>query len=292
MQSGFGMQYRPAQNEADRLQTERRELADILARQRLVPHFQPIVDLRRGRLLGYEALIRGPHGSPLQAPAALFGAALRAGRQLELELLCRQCSLQQFARMGTGATLFLNVTASLLRSPQHQRGFTVDLLRRLGIPVEHIVIELSEQHPFDQQGLSRQAVEHYRSMGFRIAIDDLGAGYSGLQRWSELQPEFVKIDRHFIQGIDRDPVKREFVRAIGRIGRRIGCQVLGEGIEQLGELRTLQRLGIPLGQGFLLGRPQAQPGLALSARQIRAPLQPLRQLPDALARWLPQQSGF
>lgn len=251
---------------------ERAELERILRLEQLEPVFQPIIDLRKGTIIGHEALIRGPHDSLLHAPSSLFQAAIRNGYQLQLELLCRKCSLARFAELKLGGLLFLNVTASLLSSPDHQHGFTADLLRQLGIPLESIVIELSEQHPFDHQGLTRAAVEHYRSMGFRIAIDDLGIGYSGLRLWSELQPEFVKIDKHFISDLDRDPVKREFVQSIGRIGRNLGCQILAEGIERHEEMRALQQMGIGLGQGYLLGMPEGSPQPLLQPEQIRRPL--------------------
>ncbi len=270
--SGSGMQFNPSKIYDAQQEAERLELTRILEQQLLRPHFQPIINLETGALLGYEALIRGPEGSLLQRPIALFGAALRQGRQLELERLCRQRSLEVFAEMNSDATLFLNVSAAWLASPEHQPGFTVDLLRRLGIPMAQIVIELSEQHPFDASGLTRRAVEHYRRMGFRIAIDDLGTGYSDLKLWSELQPEYVKIDQHFIRDLDRDPVKREFVRSIGQIGRALGCQVLAEGIEQMSELRTLQALDIPCGQGYLLGYPEATPARALTPYQVRPAL--------------------
>ncbi|WP_369624362.1 EAL domain-containing protein [Marinobacterium sp. BA1] len=251
---------------------ERAELEQILRLELLEPVFQPIMDLRSGTAIGHEALIRGPRGSTLYAPSRLFQAAIRHDHQLQLELLCRKCSLARFAELKPGGLLFLNVTASLLSSPDHQHGFTADLLRQLDIPLESIVIELSEQHPFDHQGLTRAAVEHYRSMGFQIAIDDLGAGYSGLRLWSELQPEFVKIDKHFISDLDRDPVKREFVQSIGRIGRNLRCQILAEGIERYEEMRALQQMGIGLGQGFLLGMPSTCPQPLLRPDQIRRPL--------------------
>ncbi len=266
------MQFNPSQIYDAQREAERGELARILEQQLLYPHFQPIINLQTGGLLGYEALIRGPEGSLLHRPIALFGAALRQGRQLELERLCRLRSLEVFADMASDAILFLNVSAAWLASPEHQPGFTVDLLRQLGIPMEQVVIELSEQHPFDATGLTRRAVEHYRSMGFRIAIDDLGTGYSDLKLWSELQPEYVKIDQHFIRDLDRDPIKREFVRSIGQIGRALGCQVLAEGIEQLAELRTLQALDIPCGQGYLLGYPEVSPAPALAPCQVRPAL--------------------
>ncbi|WP_051560317.1 EAL domain-containing protein [Marinobacterium jannaschii] len=235
------------------------QLREILQTEALLPHFQPIVDLRRGDIIGYEALIRGPVGSPLEMPGPLFNAAIEAGLQNPLELLCRKRSLEEFAEQKIGHKLFLNISASLLGTPEHQEGFTAELLQQLGIPLENIVIEISEQHPFDHHGLSREAVEHYRDMGFKIAIDDLGTGYSGLKLWSELRPDYVKIDRHFVSGIDRDPVKHEFVRSICNIGQAMQCQVIAEGIEHAEELKTLKKLGIAIGQGFYLGYPQPKP---------------------------------
>jgi GGDEF domain-containing protein len=118
---------------------------------------------------------------------------------------------------------------------------------------------LSEQHPFDHCGLTQTAVRHYQDMGFGIAIDDLGSGYSGLRLWSELEPAYVKIDKHFVRGIDQDSVKREFVKSIINIGNSTRCRIIAEGIETRGELHTLQLLGVGFGQGFLLGKPQTLP---------------------------------
>jgi len=225
----------------------------------LEPHFQPIVDLRRGEIIGFEALIRGPSGTSLQYPDALFRTAIESGLQLELELACRKVTLEKYAELRPGAKLFLNISASLLGSDKHQEGFTEELLKELDIPMSDIVIELSEQHPFDNYGLTVAAVEHYRNMGFAIAIDDLGSGYSGLKLWNELRPEYVKIDMLFISSVDRDPVKKEFVRSICNIAQAMRCMVIGEGVERLEELRALQQLGVNIGQGYFLGRPTPAP---------------------------------
>ncbi len=244
-------------------------LQAILQDEALYPHFQPLVDLRRGELIGHEALIRGPKGSALEMPGPLFNAAIEQGCLHRLELLCRRRALQRFAELKPGGKLFLNISASLLGTAEHQEGFTAELLGRLGIPLQEIVIELSEQHPFDHCGLSRRAVEHYRAMGFSIAIDDLGTGYSGLKLWSELRPAYVKIDRHFVTAIDRDPVKREFVRSICNIGQTMRCQVIAEGIETAEELLTLRKLGVAIGQGFYLGRPTPQPAASFDCSRVR-----------------------
>ncbi|WP_067986415.1 GGDEF domain-containing protein [Neptuniibacter pectenicola] len=234
-------------------------LLEILETESLYPHFQPIVDLKKGEVIGHEALIRGPAGSAMASPGALFQTAIENNLLHTLELLSRRCSLARFAELKPGGKLFLNISASLLGTPEHTEGFTSELLQELGISISDIVIELSEQHPFDQQGLTHNAVEYYRNMGFQVAVDDLGTGYSGLKLWSELNPEYVKIDRHFVSHIDTDPVKREFVRAIYNISNATGCKVIAEGIERKEEVATLLELGISIGQGFYLGYPSPEP---------------------------------
>lgn len=139
-------------DETDNGQEEARLLTDIIQQQLLYPVFQPIVDLGTGQCMGQEALIRGPRNTPLHAPYHLFNAAIRNHLLHRLELLCRRRSLEQFADRMLQGKLFLNVSASLLSTPEHQHGFTAELLQRLGVPQDNIVIELSEQHPFDHHG--------------------------------------------------------------------------------------------------------------------------------------------
>ncbi len=234
-------------------------LESILQNQALTPYFQPIVDIQRGELIGHEALIRGPIGSELESPAALFDTAMEANLMPELEMLCRRLTLKRFAELRPAGKLFLNINVSLLRLPGHPHGLTREWLEELNIPQDRVVIELSEQQPFDNSGVTLEAVQHYQDSGFWIAIDDLGAGYSGLKLWSELSPSYVKIDKHFVRDIDKDNVKWEFVKAIINIARSTGCRVIAEGIETEEELRTLQMLGVMYGQGFLLGRPSPDP---------------------------------
>ncbi|MBJ7552623.1 bifunctional diguanylate cyclase/phosphodiesterase [Marinomonas ostreistagni] len=234
-------------------------LNQILVEGLITPLFQPIYDLTSGHIYGYEALSRGPQNTELFAPDVLFPFAQEQGRLHELELLCRERAISRFTELELPGMLFLNVSASLLSSPDHQKGMTLNILKELGISQRNIVIELSEQHPYDQNGLSHQSVEHYRQMGFQVAIDDLGAGYSGLRLWSELRPNIVKLDKHFIEGIDRDQVKREFVRSIINIAQRLRCSLIAEGIEQQQELDQLLELGVKYGQGFFLQRPNLSP---------------------------------
>ncbi|WP_422776206.1 bifunctional diguanylate cyclase/phosphodiesterase [Pseudomonas mediterranea] len=234
-------------------------LSSILAQSGLHSLFQPIVCLSERRILGYEALTRGPSNSPLHSPIALLSVARQAGRLSELELACRRSACQRFNEQKLPGKLFLNVSPESLLESAHQTGRTLQLLQDFGIPPSQVVIELTEQTPIDDFQLLQNALHHYRAMGFSIALDDLGAGYSSLRLWSELRPDYVKIDRHFIDGIHQDALKREFVGSILKIARTSRSQVIAEGIELPEELAVLMEMGVDLVQGYLLARPQEQP---------------------------------
>lgn len=235
------------------------QVTELIAENRLRPLFQPIMDTRARRILGHEALIRGPAGHPLEMPAALFAQARQLNQLSELDLACRRAALLRFRELNPGGCLFINVNPNVLLDHQHPRGCTRQLAEMLNIAPEQIVIELSEQDAVqDTLGL-KEALKHYRQLGFRVAIDDLGAGYSGLKLWSELQPDFVKIDRHFVQQLEQDPVKRAFVQSIVELARSMGSTVIAEGIETRAELDQLQAMGIYYCQGYWLGRPAEEP---------------------------------
>ncbi|MGY3257868.1 bifunctional diguanylate cyclase/phosphodiesterase [Pseudomonas chlororaphis] len=234
-------------------------LSSILAQSGLHSLFQPIICLSERRILGYEALTRGPSNSPLHSPVALFAVARQVGRLNELEIACRQSACKGFSEQQLPGKLFLNVSPESLLEAAHQPGRTLQLLQDFGIPPSQVVIELTEQTPIDDFQLLHNALHHYRDMGFSIALDDLGAGYSSLRLWSELRPDYVKIDRHFIDGIHQDALKREFVGSILQIAKASRAQVIAEGIEVAEELEVLTEMGVDLLQGYLLCRPQEHP---------------------------------
>ncbi|MDP1636165.1 MAG: EAL domain-containing protein [Gallionellaceae bacterium] len=149
--------------------------------------------------------MRGSADSPLYSPANLFGAAKQQGLELETEMLSRQIVLESFAAQRLPGKLFLNVSPETLTHPSFQNGQTLAYLEKLGIDPERVIIEITENQPTYDFEAMRNALLHYRSMGFQIAIDDLGEGFSSLRLWSELRPEYVKIDMHFVQGANADP---------------------------------------------------------------------------------------
>lgn len=245
-------------------------LEHILSARTLSSLFQPIFRLSDRTLHGYEALSRGPANSPLHTPIALFNAARNTGHIGDLERACRTSACEQFQRLRLGGKLFLNVSPEALQDPRHRSGRTLSLLKTLNIPAERIVIELTEHAPAgDLVGL-RDALEYYRDMGFLIALDDLGAGYSSLKLWSELRPDYVKIDRHFIDGIHLDCVKRQFVVSILQMAKASRAHVIAEGVEQPEELEALRALGVELVQGYLLGRPASMPPATISDASVPA----------------------
>lgn len=240
-------------------------LNEILSRRQLNALFQPIINMQRGEIVGYEGLIRGPSDSPLHSPMNLFKVARANNLSVEVEHMCRRVVLERFAELKLPGKLFLNVSPEMLLQPQARHGETLGYIHEVGISPERVIIELTENQPTYDYELLREAVTHYRGMGFQIAIDDLGEGFSSLRLWSEMRPQYVKIDMHFVQGINHDPVKLQFVRSIQEIAEESGTVVIAEGIETQTELLLIRDLGIACGQGYHIARPQAAPATMLPA---------------------------
>lgn len=232
---------------------------DIIAGERVQAVFQPIIDLKKRAILGYESLTRGPEGSALHKPLALFEAATHYGLESELEIVCRKNSIRAFAQLGLDAKLFLNISPEALTNPGFKKGKTLRYLEEFGISPERVVIEVTEQHKTRGYRMLAEALAHYRSMGFTVALDDLGAGYSGLRLWTEVLPDYIKIDKHFIRQLHNDRIKSSFVASLFRMASASHCQVIAEGVEQEEELEVLQKIGITYVQGYYFARPEAQP---------------------------------
>jgi diguanylate cyclase (GGDEF)-like protein len=244
-------------------------LRRIIEQRRLSALMQPIIDLKSGEFLGFEGLIRGPADSPLHSPINLFGAAEQQGLQLELEMLSRQTVLSTFAKLNLPGNLFLNVSPQTMTHPSFKNGQTLAFLKQLGIDPGRVIIEITENQPTFDFAAMRDALLHYRGMGFKIAIDDLGEGFSSLRLWSELRPDFIKVDMHFVQGVDRDPIKLQFLKSIQQIAESSGTQVIAEGVETEAELRVVKDIGIALGQGYFIARPSPTPPLLANAETNR-----------------------
>jgi len=246
------------------------EVRRIIAEGLLHPVFQPILDFRARAYLGYEALIRGPVNSPLHRPDQLFAAAHHAGVARELEHACREASLRAFAHHRLPGRLFLNVTPGCLLDERLMNGETRQLLSDLGIAANRVVIELTENEQIVHIPGIQEALLHYRGQGFQIAIDDLGEGFANLRMWSEVQPEFVKIDKHFVHGIADDRIKYHFVRAMQDLAEICNASLVAEGIERAEDFACIRDMGISCVQGYFVAMPEAVPVRQLRTAVIEA----------------------
>jgi EAL domain-containing protein (putative c-di-GMP-specific phosphodiesterase class I) len=228
-------------------------LCDVLERPgRVRPHFQPIVDLQRGEVCGYEALARFTGYRGLE-PSEVFKAADHVGLAGALEAHMVREVLSARPHVAQNRFLSVNCSPAALLSDEVQGAFaSADRL-------DTVIVEITEQTDLDLAVL-RTAVEALRERGALIAVDDAGAGYGSLARITALQPHFVKVDRALVANVDGDPVKAAVVETLGDLASRMDAWVVAEGIERLEELDTLIRMRVPLGQGFAFGRPT--PGMA------------------------------
>lgn len=243
------------------------ELLSIFLAENLETHFQPIVDLKKRSVFAFEALTRGPENSKLHAPLNLFYAAEKTGCLMEMDLLARKKAIGKFANLESlhnfDAKLFLNVSAQSLLNEDYKSGKTLQQLSQNQMELNQIVIEITESHPIDEIEPFLKAINHYRAMGFEVALDDLGAGYNGLKLWSEVKPDYVKIDKHFVANIDTQADKYRFMETIYNLAQASGAKVIAEGVETESELRILEKIGIDYVQGYLLKRPCPLPSLKL-----------------------------
>ena len=239
---------------------------DILDHRRLQSLFQPILDLGTGHVHGYEGLIRGPSNSMLHSPLTLLKAADQAGLRAEIELLCIETIIADFARMKLDANLFINLSPRFLNGVAPTLDRLQQILETYQVPPDRIIIELTEDSNPDEMADLGDCLKRYRETGLRFALDDLGEGYSSLRRWSEHRPHYVKIDKHFTSGINQDPVKLQFVRSLQQIAVNSGAKLIAEGIETRAEFAVMRELGIGFGQGYFIARPSSStPGISIEA---------------------------
>ena len=244
-------------------------LADVLDRPgRLRAHFQPIVDLQRGEVCGYEALARFTGRQEL-SPADVFAAAERHGLGGPLEAHMVREALGALPHLPESRFLAVNASPRALLSEEVRAAFGE-------VPrLDRVIIEVTEQSDADLDALAA-VLGQLRGRGALVAVDDAGAGYGSLTRITALRPQFVKIDRGLVANVDTDPAKAAVVETLGDLAGRMDAWIVAEGIERVEELDTLLRLRVPLGQGFAFGHPT--PGMveidATLGEHIREGFQP------------------
>ncbi|HBT18665.1 MAG TPA: diguanylate cyclase [Clostridiaceae bacterium] len=233
-------------------------LSKILKDHALISFFQPIVSLTKGTILGYEALTRIPEPSPFHSPGELFDSANSLGCLWELEQLTRRIALksaEDFLKNNPQKKLFLNVHPNVMGDPAFMRGFTKDFLDGFHLSSSQIIFEITERNVINDMVYFKAIVAHYKSQHYTIAIDDAGAGYSGLNLISEVNPQFVKIDMQLIRGIEGSKIKQAIVKGLVEFSKASFIDLIAEGVETYKELDVLLDLGVPYAQGYLLRKP-------------------------------------
>ena len=227
-------------------------------------HLQPIVDAAARRVVGHEALVRTPAGCAWRTPDTLFAAARREGCTLELEHACLVAALaRRHDTLGPGpGQLFVNLSAQALVHGALRMGRgpgAADTLQTAGLDLAGVVLELTEHERVHDLAAVQEALSVWRAAGAALALDDFGDGRSSLRLWSELRPEYVKIDKYFVRRVHQEGHKLKTLRALQQLADTFGSRLIAEGVEEADELMVLRDLGIPFVQGYLLGHPRTEP---------------------------------
>lgn len=237
------------------------EFRGILTNKLIFTKFQPIICLTTGDIIGYEALSRGVEASAFENPTYLFEIAEKLQLLEDLDMLCREMALLNAINLGLDTKytkLFINIDAACLSYRKHDKGKTLNLIRKFGLEVSNIVLEITERTFIKDSLIFYQALEHYQSQGLSIAIDDLGSGSAGLRLVSEINPHIVKIDKFLVENTDKSFKKQEIIKALVEMCHKLfNSKIVAEGIETFEEYETVKALGVDWGQGYLFGKPSS-----------------------------------
>ncbi len=217
--------------------------------------FQPIVNVLDGSAFAYEALARGPEG---QSAAWVLGQVHKANRYA-FDQHCRVKAITLAARLGLasqGARLCINFIPGAVYSPVACIQLTLKTAQLVGFPCERLIFEITEDEQVRDRMHLQSIAEEYKRHGFQMAIDDFGAGYSGLNLLADFVPDILKLDMELTRNIDQRPRAQAIVKAISELSKTMGLCLIAEGIETLQEYSALRECGITLMQGYLFAKPQ------------------------------------
>ncbi len=248
------------------------ELRDGIRQRAFAPHFQPIVSLHDGRVVGYEALARWHHAERgILAPGAFLPAAEASGLIVAIDRQVRQRAMTALSRMNAEARrlgasapyMSINVAAQDFMEP----GFVDEVARAIdssGVEPGSVMLELTETCIIADPALVAAKLAACKQIGMRVAIDDFGTGYSSLSYLHQFPIDAIKIDRSFVQAIEHDDRRRAVILLILQLAVELGFSVVAEGIETAAHAALLDDIGCRFGQGYYYGRPQAEAALETS----------------------------
>ena len=231
---------------------------EVIDNEQITIFFQPIISPTKKSVIGLEALCRGISHGALVDPGILFNLAASKGRTMDLDRLCRRKALELFSHNQSNnpdLLLFLNFDASIIDKGVVGSGHLINAVNEFGLQPDRIIIEIIESKVRDIQSLSR-FIDLYRGHGFMIALDDVGAGYSNLNRIAIAKPDILKIDRSIVDHIDKDYYQQEVLRCLVNLSRKVGGLVVAEGIEREEEAIIALDIGADMLQGYFFAMPQ------------------------------------
>ncbi|HET6611653.1 MAG TPA: EAL domain-containing response regulator [Kofleriaceae bacterium] len=253
-------------------QRDKALLQELILHNELYPLYQPIVHLDSAEIFGYESLIRGPRGTTLEAPAALFSVADEVDLTFELDRACFHSCLASADELEPVHRLFVNLLPMSFYDTKFIQSELARLIENASITPANVVFEITEKLAIENFRSFKHALGHLTGAGFGVAIDDVGTRHSNLEAVMALRPHFIKISDVLTRGVSRSTVKREMLRSLGRIAEAIDAVVVAEGLENPDDLAVVRDLGVHYGQGFFLARP-APPFISLRpeiGRAVRA----------------------
>lgn len=238
-----------------------RWLTDLLRSDRLEMHFQPIVHAANSAtVFAYEALARGvDEDGSLIAPAQLFAAARATDLMFHMDRAARVAAIRQSRQHGIAEQVFINFNPTSVYDPVFCLQTTFNEVKQLGADPRRFVFEVVETDLVDDPRHLRNILREYRRHGFRVALDDLGAGYSSLNLMQSIRPDFVKLDREMVHGVSTNSYLASITARLIDMARDLGVAIIAEGIEQAEDWAWLRERRVDYGQGFLFGRPSRVP---------------------------------
>ena len=239
-----------------RRRRERESLVEIIYnyQRNIWTAFQPIVEIQSRSIMGHEGLSRGPRGTDMQPPMALFSLAARLGLTEELERACRKQAFVDWAFFGAPGRLFVNTVPATVRDASFLGRGVLDFLGSSTSP-RYVTLEITERQVIENYSMYREAMHAFLDLGFTFAIDDLGAGYSGLETVATLGASYLKIDMGLVRDVHQKRSSQQIIKAIVEMSSGVGATLIAEGIQTQEEAATIQDLGIRYGQGYLFARP-------------------------------------
>ena len=228
---------------------------------RITSHFHPIVHVGdTSRVFAHEALLRGigRNGEPLE-PLAILQAAREAGLYQQLDLAACRCAIREAAHLPRSVTVFINFSPAMMSDAESALRTTVAAIEAAGLAPERFVFEVIEADRITNASHLKEVLDAYRKDGFRVALDDLGAGWSTLNLVHRLRPDFIKLDRELIREVNVDRVKDLIASKLLEIGHGLGIRTIVEGVETPQELEWARDRGADFVQGFLIARPGPSP---------------------------------